>query len=152
MSVHDDYCVTDPISHLLTVGSTHSVLNVKSLVGAFNQEKVLVGAFSVIVETSPMVRVHIGLLLSSRTEVVYSPQRQSNDRVVEGEVEVLVLADGGDEDEVGDDDEGGEGGVARHPHPLHRPARLRPLLLLRHLACHCTGHWLRLKLEFSLSS
>ena len=29
----------------------HSVLNVKSLVGAFNQEKALVGAFSVIVKT-----------------------------------------------------------------------------------------------------
>ena len=82
---------------------------------------------------------------------MYSPQRQGNDRVVEGEVEVLVLADGRDEDEVGDDDQGGEGGVARHPHPLQRPGRLRPLLLL-HLACHCAGHWLRLKLEFSLSS
>ena len=30
----------------------HSVLNVKALVGAFNQEKALVGAFSVIVKTS----------------------------------------------------------------------------------------------------
>ena len=29
----------------------HSVLNVKALVGAFNQEKALVGAFSVIVKT-----------------------------------------------------------------------------------------------------
>ena len=28
----------------------HSVLNVKALVGAFNQEKALVGAFSVIVK------------------------------------------------------------------------------------------------------
>ena len=39
------------ISCLLTMGSTsvkHSVLNVKALVGAFNQEKALVGAFSVI--------------------------------------------------------------------------------------------------------
>ena len=37
----------------MTVGSTpvwHSVLNVKALVGAFNQEKALVGAFSVIVQ------------------------------------------------------------------------------------------------------
>ena len=30
----------------------HSVLNVKALVGAFNQEKALVGAFSVIMKTS----------------------------------------------------------------------------------------------------
>ena len=40
-----------------TVGSMpvkHSVLNVKALVGAFNQEKALVGAFSVIVK--PMIR------------------------------------------------------------------------------------------------
>ena len=29
----------------------HSVLNVKAIVGAFNQEKALVGAFSVIVKT-----------------------------------------------------------------------------------------------------
>ena len=29
----------------------YSVLNVKALVGAFNQEKALVGAFSVIVKT-----------------------------------------------------------------------------------------------------
>merc|ERR1711994_255922 len=49
-----DFCVGVPISHLLTVGSTpvqHSVLNVKALVGAFNQEKALIGAFSVIVKT-----------------------------------------------------------------------------------------------------
>ena len=49
-----DNCIEDPISRLLTVGSTpvsHSVLNVKALVGAFNQEKALVGAFSVIVKT-----------------------------------------------------------------------------------------------------
>ena len=46
-----DFCVGVPISRLLTVGSTpvqHSVLNVKALVGAFNQKKALVGAFSVI--------------------------------------------------------------------------------------------------------
>ena len=30
----------------------HSVLNVKALVGTFNQEKALVGAFSVIVKTN----------------------------------------------------------------------------------------------------
>merc|ERR1712079_758813 len=49
-----DFCVGDPISRPLTVGSTpvyNSVLNVKTLVGAFNQEKALVGAFSVIVKT-----------------------------------------------------------------------------------------------------
>ena len=48
------------ISRLLTVGSTvntrfvqclNSVLNVKELVGTFNQETALVGAFSVIVKT-----------------------------------------------------------------------------------------------------
>ena len=42
-----------PISRLLTVGSTpiqHSVLNVKALVGAFNQEKTLVWAFPVIIK------------------------------------------------------------------------------------------------------
>ena len=41
-----DFCVGVPISHLLTEGSTpvqHSVLNVKGLVGAFNQEKALEG-------------------------------------------------------------------------------------------------------------
>ena len=51
-----DFCVGDPISHLLTVGSMpiylaqclNSVLNVKAVVAAFNQEKALVGAFSVI--------------------------------------------------------------------------------------------------------
>ena len=39
-----DFCVGDPISRLLTVGSTpvlRSVLNVKALIGAFNQEKAL---------------------------------------------------------------------------------------------------------------
>ena len=48
-----DVCTGVPISRLLTVGSTpvqHSVLNVKALVGAFNQEKALVGAFFVIVQ------------------------------------------------------------------------------------------------------
>ena len=38
----------------------HSVLNVKALVGSFNQEKALVGAFSVIVKTD-------GLFYSTRT-------------------------------------------------------------------------------------
>ena len=48
-----DFSIGIPISCLLTVGSTpvwHSVLNVKALVGAFNQERALVGAFSVIVQ------------------------------------------------------------------------------------------------------
>ena len=37
----------------------HSVLNVKELGGAFNQEKVLVGAFSVIVKCSQTYEVDI---------------------------------------------------------------------------------------------
>ena len=53
-----DFCVGVPISRLLTVGSMpvqhskclNSVLNVKALEGAFNQEKAVVGAFSVIVQ------------------------------------------------------------------------------------------------------
>ena len=50
-----DICVGDPISHLLTVGVNvclvqclNSVINVKAVVAAFNQEKALVGAFSMI--------------------------------------------------------------------------------------------------------
>ena len=40
--------------YLLTVGSMYvnSVLNVKAIVGAFNQERALVGAFSMIVKSS----------------------------------------------------------------------------------------------------
>ena len=39
-------------SHVyLLMPVSHSVLNVKALVGTFNQEKALVGAFSVIVQT-----------------------------------------------------------------------------------------------------
>ena len=34
-------------------------VSVKALVGAFNQEKALVGAFSVIVTTLPMVRLQL---------------------------------------------------------------------------------------------
>ena len=52
-----DFCVGVPILCLLTVGSTpvshsvfDSVLNVKAVAGAFNQEKALVGAVSVIVK------------------------------------------------------------------------------------------------------
>ena len=37
----------------------NSVLNEKVTVGAFNQEKALVGAFSVIVKTSPMVGLQL---------------------------------------------------------------------------------------------
>ena len=36
-----------------------SVLNVKALEGTFNQEKALVGAFSVIVKTLPMIRLQL---------------------------------------------------------------------------------------------
>ena len=53
-SVPYDFCVSVPISHLLTMGSTivqHSVVDVKALVGAFNQEKTLVGASPGIVKT-----------------------------------------------------------------------------------------------------
>ena len=49
--VPNDLCIGVPISHLLTMGSMsvlHSVLNVKAVVFAFNQEKVTAGAFSVI--------------------------------------------------------------------------------------------------------
>ena len=38
--------------HPLSIVSFNSVLNVKALVGAFNQEKALAGAFSVIVKSS----------------------------------------------------------------------------------------------------
>ena len=37
----------------------NSVLNVKALEGTFNQEKALVGAFSVIDKTLPMVRLQL---------------------------------------------------------------------------------------------
>ena len=53
-----DLCVRVPISCLLTMFRrlfslvVNIVLNVKALVGAFNQEKALVGAFSVIVKSS----------------------------------------------------------------------------------------------------
>ena len=54
-----DFCVGVPISCLLTVGSTFSIfdidLNVKALVGTFNQEKALVGAFSVIVKLHRLI-------------------------------------------------------------------------------------------------
>ena len=57
-----DICVGDPISHLLTVGVNiylvqclNSVINVKAVVAAFNQEKALVGAFSVIVQLHQLI-------------------------------------------------------------------------------------------------
>ena len=53
-----DNCVCNLISHLRQC-LFNSVLNVKALVGAFNQEKALVGAFSVIVKTLPMVRLQL---------------------------------------------------------------------------------------------
>ena len=37
----------------------NTVLKVKAIVGALNQEKALVGAFSVIVKTSPIVRLQL---------------------------------------------------------------------------------------------
>ena len=52
-----DLCIGIPISCLLTMFRrmfstvSYSVLNVKALVGAFNQEKAQVGAFSVIMKT-----------------------------------------------------------------------------------------------------
>ena len=69
-----DYCVGVPISHLLTVGSTpvqHSVLNVKALVGAYNQEKALVGAFSVIVQLHRLIDLrHYNFPLFCRVAVL----------------------------------------------------------------------------------
>ena len=61
------FCVVVPISRLLTVGSTPvqlSVLNVKAVV-AFNQEKALVGAFSVIVQLHRLIDLRHYLLLVS---------------------------------------------------------------------------------------
>ena len=58
--VLNDSCVGDPICNITSTYHgvsaclaycLNSVLNVKVLVGAFNQEKALVGAFSVIVNT-----------------------------------------------------------------------------------------------------
>ena len=45
-----DLCVADPISRWINacLYCLNSVLNVKAVIGAFNQEKALVGAFSVI--------------------------------------------------------------------------------------------------------
>ena len=48
-----DFCVGFPMSCLLTVG--YSVLNVKAVLVAFNQEKALVGAFSVIVQLQRLI-------------------------------------------------------------------------------------------------
>ena len=74
-----DSCVGVPISCLFTVGSSivslslYSVLNVKALVGSFNQEKALAGAFSMIVKTDGLFAALI-LLLSSIT-ACYSVRR-----------------------------------------------------------------------------
>ena len=59
-----DFCIGVPISRLLTVGVgsspvQHSVLNVKAQVGAFNQEKALVGAFSVIVQLHRLIDLRL---------------------------------------------------------------------------------------------
>ena len=48
--IRDSICVAVPFSRLIYLG-LNSVLNV-NIVTAFNQEKVLVGVFSVIVQTS----------------------------------------------------------------------------------------------------
>ena len=61
--------------------SIDSVLNVKALVGAFNQEKALVGAFSVIVQpvVEPMehytalAEIHLAVPGSMRGGVVRAP-------------------------------------------------------------------------------
>ena len=45
-----DLCVGDPISRL-----SNRFLNVKAVVAAFNQEKALVGAFSVIVQLHRLI-------------------------------------------------------------------------------------------------
>ena len=53
-----DFCVGNPISCLLNIGSTpfeHSVLHVKAVVAAFNQEKALVGGFSVILQLHRLI-------------------------------------------------------------------------------------------------
>ena len=54
----------------------NSVLNVKVLVGvgAFNQEKVLVGAFSVIVKTDGSFAAPVLLCCRSDLRAVYYPQ------------------------------------------------------------------------------
>ena len=62
--VPNNFCVGDPISHLLTVVCgvnahfaycLNSVLNVEAVVAAFNQEKALVRAFSVIVQLHQLI-------------------------------------------------------------------------------------------------
>ena len=48
-----------PILCLLTMGCLACVLNVKVLLGTFNQEKALGGAFSVIVKNDAMDRLQL---------------------------------------------------------------------------------------------
>ena len=53
-----DFCIRGPILCLLTVGKRifcNRVLNVKALVASFNQEKALVGAFSMIVQLRRLI-------------------------------------------------------------------------------------------------
>ena len=73
-----DFCVSVPISCLLSVGRgvnarlaqcLNIVLNVKALVGAFNQEKALVGAFSVIVQLHRLI-VYTALFIMAKAKVV----------------------------------------------------------------------------------
>ena len=59
-----DFCVIDPISCLLTLGSTpiwHSVLNVKAVVDTFNQEKALVCSRGLLLLTSLCVDIRLQL-------------------------------------------------------------------------------------------
>ena len=55
-----DFCIGNPISCLLTVGSKpiqHSVLNVKAVVAAFNQERDLIRDYT----TSNFAKVRVKL-------------------------------------------------------------------------------------------
>ena len=55
----------------MTEKAPNSVLNVKALIGAFNQEKALVGAFSVIIKLRVIfVKVHLKLYLLPSPELV----------------------------------------------------------------------------------
>ena len=57
---------TGPSEKLYNHGLIKCVVYVKALLGAFNQEKALVGAFSMIVKASPMVRLHNHITFSLR--------------------------------------------------------------------------------------
>ena len=76
-----------------------SVLKVKTLVGAFNQEKALVEAFSVIVKPSHNLRLKLCRpLVPNKTNLPVSLQRGGQPpRDLAGLVEELVLAEAGQE-------------------------------------------------------